>query len=48
MLDSEELDLVFVSSLPIHHFKTVKYALRRGLNIVCEKPITINYRESEE
>lgn len=48
MLDSEELDLVFVSSLPMHHFEMVKYALSRGLNVVCEKPFTMNSRESEE
>ncbi|MFE7062028.1 Gfo/Idh/MocA family protein [Sutcliffiella sp. NPDC057660] len=48
MLDSEELDLVFVSSLPVHHFEMVKYALNKGLNVVCEKPFTMNSRESEE
>lgn len=48
MLDSEELDLVFVSSLPIYHFEMVKYALRRGINVVCEKPFTMNSKESEE
>lgn len=48
MLDSEELDIVFVSSLPVHHFEMVKYALRRGINVVCEKPFTMNSKESEE
>lgn len=48
MLDSEDLDLVFVSSLPVHHFPMVKYALSRGVNVVCEKPFTMNSRESEE
>lgn len=48
MLDSEKLDLVFISSLPIQHFEMVKYALNRGINVVCEKPFTMNSRESEE
>ncbi|MDA2169392.1 Gfo/Idh/MocA family oxidoreductase [Bacillus cereus] len=48
MLDLEELDLVFVSSLPIYHFEMVKHALNRGINVVCEKPFTMNSRESEE
>ncbi|HDR7517282.1 Gfo/Idh/MocA family oxidoreductase [Bacillus mobilis] len=48
MLDLEELDLVFVSSLPIYHFEMVKYALNKDINVVCEKPFTMNSRESEE
>lgn len=48
MLDLEELDLVFVSALPIYHFEMVKHALNRGINVVCEKPFTMNSRESEE
>lgn len=48
MLDLEELDLVFVSSLPIYHFEMVKQVLNKGVNVVCEKPFTMNSRESEE
>ncbi|HDR6299815.1 Gfo/Idh/MocA family oxidoreductase (plasmid) [Bacillus sp. RA(2023)] len=48
MLDLEELDLVFVSSLPIYHLEMVKHALNRGINVVCEKPFTMNSRESGE
>lgn len=48
MLDLEELDLVFVSSLPIYHFEMVKYALNKGINVVCEKPFTMNSVESDE
>ena len=48
MLDLEELDLVFVSSLPIYHFEMVEQALHKGVNVVCEKPFTMNCRESEE
>ncbi|MDR4886302.1 Gfo/Idh/MocA family oxidoreductase [Fredinandcohnia sp. QZ13] len=48
MLDKEELDLLFVSSIPIYHFEMVKYALKKGINVVCEKPFTMNSRESKE
>lgn len=48
MLDNEELDLLFVSSLPIYHYEMVKYALEKGVNVVCEKPFTMNRSESEE
>ncbi|MFD1852077.1 Gfo/Idh/MocA family protein [Oceanobacillus bengalensis] len=48
MLEKEELDLLFVSSLPIFHFEMVKEALKKGINIVCEKPFTMNSNESKE
>lgn len=48
MLDKEELDLLFVSSLPIYHFEMVKEALIKGISVVCEKPFTMNSSESIE
>lgn len=48
MLEKEELELLFVSSIPIHHFEMVKYALQRGINVVCEKPFTRDSKESKE
>ena len=35
MLECEELDLVFVSSLPIYHFSMVKAAMERDIHVVC-------------
>jgi len=48
MLEKEELDLLFVSSLPIYHFEMVKEALKKGISVVCEKPFTMNSSESIE
>ncbi|WP_337970038.1 Gfo/Idh/MocA family protein [Virgibacillus salexigens] len=48
MLNNVELDILFVSSIPIHHYEVVKYAIRKGINIVCEKPFTMNSNESWE
>ncbi|WP_043933804.1 Gfo/Idh/MocA family protein [Bacillus sp. EB01] len=48
MLEKEELDLLFVSSLPIYHFEMVKEALKKGVSVVCEKPFTMNSSESIE
>ncbi|KYD00190.1 hypothetical protein B4102_1202 [Heyndrickxia sporothermodurans] len=48
MIDYEELDLLFVSSLPPFHYNMVKTALKKGINIVCEKPFTMNRHESRE
>ncbi|KMK75243.1 Gfo/Idh/MocA family protein [Alkalihalobacillus pseudalcaliphilus] len=46
MLECEELDLVFVSSLPIYHFSMVKAAMERDIHVVCEKPFMMNSNES--
>ncbi|WP_377559086.1 Gfo/Idh/MocA family protein [Ornithinibacillus salinisoli] len=49
MINNEEIDLLFVSSMPIYHYEMVKYALEHGIkNIVCEKPFTRNQVESEQ
>ncbi|USK47611.1 Gfo/Idh/MocA family oxidoreductase (plasmid) [Cytobacillus oceanisediminis] len=48
MLDKEEIDLLFVSSIPTYHFEMVKYAMKKGINVVCEKPFTMNSNESKE
>ncbi|GKV55945.1 hypothetical protein NCCP2222_18920 [Sporosarcina sp. NCCP-2222] len=49
MLNNEELDLLFISSMPIYHFQMVEYALKNGIkNIVCEKPFTLNSNESRQ
>ncbi|GGB35812.1 gfo/Idh/MocA family oxidoreductase [Virgibacillus dakarensis] len=47
MLAREELDICFVSSLPIHHYEMVRYALLKRIHVVCEKPFTMNSRESQ-
>ncbi|MEN0641863.1 Gfo/Idh/MocA family oxidoreductase [Alkalicoccobacillus gibsonii] len=48
MLNDETLELLFVSSLPIYHFEMVKEAIKRGIEVVCEKPFTMNRHESKE
>ncbi|MEI3615042.1 Gfo/Idh/MocA family protein [Pseudogracilibacillus sp. SO30301A] len=48
MLDKEELNLLFVSSMPVYHYQMVKYALKKGINVVCEKPFTMHSKQSEE
>lgn len=47
MLDDEDLDLIFVCSLPIFHYEIVAYALEKGIHVVCEKPFTMNSSQSE-
>ena len=46
MLEHEQLELLFVSALPVYHFEMVKYAIYKGIHVVCEKPFTMNSNES--
>ncbi|TFB14243.1 Gfo/Idh/MocA family oxidoreductase [Filobacillus milosensis] len=48
MILNEELDLVFVSSMPTLHHEMAKFALENGVDVVCEKPFTVNSEESQE
>ncbi|GGE60490.1 Gfo/Idh/MocA family protein [Priestia taiwanensis] len=48
MLDQEELDIIFVSSMPMHHYEMAKYTIEKGISIVCEKPFTVTSKESLE
>jgi predicted dehydrogenase len=38
-------DLVHVTTIPSAHFPIVRDCLSAGLNVLCEKPITVDYRE---
>ena len=48
MLDEEELDAVHIC-LP-HHLHTVvsQYALKKGVHVLCEKPMSIEYADAEK
>lgn len=48
MLEVEELDLLFVSSLPPNHYEMVKSAMQKRIHVVCEKPFTMNSKESKQ
>lgn len=38
-------DLVHITTPPASHFSIAKDCLTTGLNVLCEKPITVNYEE---
>ena len=48
LIDSEELDAVYVVIPNVYHYEALKYALSKGLNIFCEKPMVINYGHARE
>jgi scyllo-inositol 2-dehydrogenase (NADP+) len=48
MLDSDEIDLVIVSTPPNSHYFWAKEALTRGINVVLEKPMALTTDECDE
>ena len=48
MLDDAGLDAVFIATPSRYHTPMVKAALEKGLHVFCEKPFTLDWRESEE
>ena len=47
MLEAEALDAVVISTPSRLHDGMVRAALERGLHVFCEKPFTLDWRESE-
>ena len=45
MLDSEHLDAVHICTPHYLHAEMVCYALRRNINVLCEKPLAINLEQ---
>jgi predicted dehydrogenase len=45
LLTESEPDLVHITTPPSSHFSIAKFCLSAGLNVICEKPITMNYDE---
>jgi len=42
LLDSEQLDAAYVVTPNVYHYDALTYALRKALNIFCEKPMVVN------
>lgn len=47
LLDAEELDAVMIAVPTRYHFDMAKTALDRGINVFCEKPLTLSGAESD-
>ncbi len=48
MLDKEELDVVQICLPHYLHVPVSKYAIGKGVNVLCEKPMSIDYDSAEE
>jgi predicted dehydrogenase len=42
MVSSEELDAVIICTPPISHLEIVTHCLENGINVLCEKPLSID------
>jgi predicted dehydrogenase len=48
LLSDVRPDLVHITTPPASHYSIAKSCLVAGLNVLCEKPITVNYQEFGE
>lgn len=48
MIDNENLDCIHICTANSTHYDIAMYAIERGVNIVCEKPMARTVREAEE
>ncbi|MDR3625914.1 MAG: Gfo/Idh/MocA family oxidoreductase [Ignavibacteriaceae bacterium] len=47
LLDNEAIDFVDITCPPQYHFEMLEKCIAKGLNILCEKPFTLNLKEAE-
>jgi predicted dehydrogenase len=47
LLDRETLDFVDISCPPQYHYEMLEKCISKKLNILCEKPFTLNLKEAE-
>lgn len=46
--NTTNLDWVFIATPNNTHYKQVKYFIKQGINVFCEKPLTPTYKQSKE
>ncbi len=48
LIDSENLDTIYIVTPNAYHYDTLMYALSKGLNIFCEKPMVTRLEHAKE
>ena len=48
LLEDEEINIVYISTVNALHYKWAKAALEKGKHVICEKPCTISAAETRE
>ncbi len=47
MIDTMDLDMVHICTPNFTHFDIAMYAMEHGVNVICEKPMTISIEQAE-
>ena len=48
MIDDPDIDIVDICTPNVFHFEEIKYALEKGKDIYCEKPLCASYKEARK
>ncbi|NCQ19189.1 MAG: hypothetical protein COZ80_05525 [Ignavibacteria bacterium CG_4_8_14_3_um_filter_37_9] len=48
MYSNDKVDFIDITTPPKYHKEIIEWAVAKKLNIICEKPFTLSYREAEE
>jgi UDP-N-acetyl-2-amino-2-deoxyglucuronate dehydrogenase len=48
MIKNEKLDLVAIATESGNHAEIAKYCIKRGINIIIEKPITLSIEDADD
>lgn len=48
MFADDKVDFIDISTPPKYHKEIIKWAVDKGIHIICEKPFTISYTEAKE
>ncbi len=48
LIDSEKLEAIYIVTPNVYHYDALKYALSKGLNIFCEKPMVTRLDQAKD
>ncbi|MDD4476613.1 MAG: Gfo/Idh/MocA family oxidoreductase [Patescibacteria group bacterium] len=48
MIDSEKIDAISICTPTNEHYPIALYCLRKGIHVLCEKPITLTIKQAQE
>ena len=48
LLECKEVDAVYIATINISHFDLIVKSINAGKNILCEKPMTVNFQEASK
>ena len=43
---NQNIDIIYINTPPSDHYKYIKKCIEKKINIICEKPLTLSYKET--